>query len=146
MTFRSYNLRARSAAGVANRSGWAIDISPLSPSCDPARDTAGPDPETEVIITLRIYSDVVASRPPSPRKERPLLPSESSDNDGANATYRLDNENHVSSSHNRFGIAKHTSGDVSDPIESKEEFQWTTVKRRRARSHSFSNEKKAIYL
>ena len=145
MSSRTYNLRTRSATGVATRSDQVLGIHPVpgasSPLSDPARETAGANPETEAIPTARTYSDVVASRPPSPQEERPTSPSERSyvDYDFLSATSSLDNEPDVNTSiYNQTDIAIHTLGDLSDAPANQEDLQWTTVKRRRAHSQSSS--------
>ena len=144
MSSRPYNLRARSTTGVATQSDRALDIRPVpddsSPLSDLARRTVGESPEAGAIIVPRTYSDVVASRPPSPREERPTTPSERSyiDHDFSSATSSPDDENDVNNVHNRIDIAIHTLGHLSDAPVSQEDLQRTTVKRRRARSLSSS--------
>ena len=83
MSTRTYNLRARVGAGVATQANPTTDI----PSVPRTRDTdcrsseiapltASSEPETGVMVPLRTYSEVVASRPPSRAGERPASVAE----------------------------------------------------------------------
>lgn len=131
----------RTRTGIATQTDQGQERSP-SPSqsrilSDLGPHAVGTDPDTEVIITSRTYSDVVASRVPSPVKERPATPSESPENNDEDETYRLDKPDYVSTGTNRHVMVEHTLGDVqvSGTPESQE---WTTVTRKpkHARSHS----------
>ena len=81
-TTRTYKLRNRNRAGRASQSARALNKSPSLLDVDDRSNEAGPlqedtAPTAEVPVTVRTYSDVVASRPPSPpRRERPVLPSD----------------------------------------------------------------------
>ena len=150
MSTRTYNLRTRTGAGlgVANQTTQATDISPFhsfdtenpsSVSSEAAAHTEGLGPETETTVPLRTYSDVVASRPPSPSKERPMSMAEGPvrGHNDFNTTRRLYNETHVSSSRNITNAAEPTLREGSFAPDEDDESQWTTVvKRRRARSLS----------
>ena len=103
------------------------DSSPLS---DPAWRTAGENSETEAIIVLHTYSNVVALRPPSPREERPTLPFERSyiDYDFLSASAScIDDENlndvNDSICNDQTEIVIHTLGDFSNAPVSQEDSQ-----------------------
>ena len=91
----------------------------------------------------RTYSDVVASRPPSPRKEQSSSTSESSisDVDDSSVTYRLDRQNDISSNtDNRINVDTRTLETTQSVLERQNESTWTTVERRRAHSRSSSRQ------
>ena len=78
---RTYDLRARTRAGVATQTGQALDDSPSgslididNSSNEVAPRVEGPVPIAEATTAICSYSDVVASRSPSPRRERPAVP------------------------------------------------------------------------
>ena len=118
-----YNLRARPDAGVAGQANTQVpvvltqDLPPHIPNL--LRDTNS---------AMALYSDVVASRPPSPRKEtrKDVLLAQNAEN------------KHIES-----GVSVESSAEPNN-ISSSEEGQpkfddeslWTTVKRRCAWSHS----------
>ena len=148
---RTYNLRVRSGAGIATQASRAHDIPPsrTSPVPFPTNEVdsaRGSDPDSGVVITSRTYSDVVASRPPSPRGERPLSPSESSaTSSDLSASTRVANEDAIETV--KTGDSGVTSkpvtvpeGSESESPENEDESVWTTVQRRRA--HNSSRPKK----
>ena len=146
MSTRTYNLRARAGAGVATQASPAVDI-PLPPSPVPfpskvASRVAGSDPDSGVVITSRTYSDVVASRSPSLRRERPLLPSDESESsvttdEDLSVARHVDTESQNNMHLNR-PIVPQPSAEKGP--ESGNELPWTTVQRRRARSQSSSKQ------
>ena len=76
---RTYDLRARTRAGVATQTGQALDESPSlinidNSSNEVAPRVEGPVPIAEATTAIRSYSDVVASRSPLPQRERPAVP------------------------------------------------------------------------
>ena len=78
---RAYNLRTRTRAGIANQleqdlneTTSPIDDFDQSPN-EVAPPLKGSVPNTEATLQTRLYSDVAASRPPSPRRERPDVSS-----------------------------------------------------------------------
>ena len=80
---RTYDLRARTRAGVATQTGQALDESPSlididNSSNEVAPRVEGPVPIAEATTAIRSYSDVVASRSPSPRRERLAVPRQAS--------------------------------------------------------------------
>ncbi|KAF8810957.1 hypothetical protein BYT27DRAFT_7185211 [Phlegmacium glaucopus] len=79
---RTYNLRARHGVGIATQSSVLSQEIPQSRSSVPASRATAPRTEggmnvitTDSTAALRTYSNVVASRPPSPAKEIGVLPS-----------------------------------------------------------------------
>ncbi|KAF8816248.1 hypothetical protein BYT27DRAFT_7184080 [Phlegmacium glaucopus] len=79
---RTYNLRARHGVGIATQSSVLSQEIPQSRLSVPASRATVPRTEggmnvitTDSTAALRTYSDVVASRPPSPAKEIGVLPS-----------------------------------------------------------------------
>ena len=81
MSTRTYKLHNCTRAGVANQPAWALDDSPSLIDIDnhsakevaPLQEDFSPD--AGAAAAVRLYSEVVATRPPSPRRERPLVPS-----------------------------------------------------------------------
>ena len=78
-TGRTYELRTR-RAGVATQPSRALDNSPSlidmdNQSIGAAPDSAGPLPDAGATVAIRLYSDVVASRPLSPQRERAVPPA-----------------------------------------------------------------------
>jgi hypothetical protein len=140
-TARTYNLRVRSGAGVATQTSHAHDIppprtSPVPFPSDVINPAMGSDPDSGVVITSRTYSDVVASRPPSLRRERPLSPSESSvTSNDLSASTRVENDNPIDiegPGDNGGKPLAWEAGSESDNPESQDESPWTTVQRQRA--------------
>ncbi|KAF8800081.1 hypothetical protein BYT27DRAFT_7175738 [Phlegmacium glaucopus] len=93
---------------------------------------------SDSMTALRTYSDVVASRPPSPVKEISVLPSGSPVEGAIRASEpdRLINETLITEINNDVEIERFTSSDSGDIATRKNELPWTTVRRRRARSLS----------
>ena len=75
MSTRTYELRTAQLSWDLDESPSLINIDNVSNEL--ATHLEGSVPNAEATNTVRLYSDVVASRPPSPRKERPVLPTES---------------------------------------------------------------------
>ena len=87
MSSRIYNLRVRTGAVEEPQDSQDVEVLPSEPY-DTSPNMANPlnvaEPPSEVpvldsepTVAIRMYSDVVASRPPSPSRERPMSPSES---------------------------------------------------------------------
>ncbi|KAF8804873.1 hypothetical protein BYT27DRAFT_7340026 [Phlegmacium glaucopus] len=137
---RTYNLRARHGVGIATQSSvLSQEIPPFRPSIPASRALA---PRTEggmnairsdSMTALRTYSDVVASRPPSPVKEISVLPSGSPVEGAIRASEpdRLINETLITEINNDVEIERFTSSDSGDIATRKNELPWTTVRRRR---------------
>ena len=81
-TIRTYKLHNHTRIGRASQPARALNESPSLLDIVNHSSEEGPlqedtVPNAEVPVTVRTYSDVVASRPPSPpHKERPVLPSD----------------------------------------------------------------------
>ena len=144
MSTRTYNFRSRTETSNNNHPRVpATNESQHRPSTGIARDqevVPGLSPAPSEEPTAALYSDIVASRPPSPRKEtRVEIAQEASDN-------RLDSEIGVDSNNNPIlKIIETTSSNEGDTPElDGDETPWTTVKRRRA--HSMSSLERARVL
>ncbi|KAF8814448.1 hypothetical protein BYT27DRAFT_7265826 [Phlegmacium glaucopus] len=79
MSTRTYNLRART--GVATRSSPARTIPPSTRPLESSNNELtshdlGVNPTTNATTAPRMYSDVVASRSPSPQRETAVVPLE----------------------------------------------------------------------
>ena len=77
---RSYNLRTRTGTGVATQSERALNESPSLIDIDTHSNEVAPQDEGTTPISeptgpVRLYSDAVALRPPSPRREKLVKPS-----------------------------------------------------------------------
>ena len=142
MTTRSYyNLRNRANAGPANQPIVRTeDI--VRPGSAPIVDSRG---LTFALInspipgpTVALYSDIVASRPPSPREEteaRLLAISPEDVRDEQVETGHLDDRSLAYITTDRINENLTSNERTSAPRDS-EDGQWTTVRRRRARSLS----------
>ena len=88
--------------------------------------------------TIALYSDVVALRTPSPRvgAEAQLLAISPEDIDNERVPGRLVDRNlaHISTEQNNNSTKNPTSSEITNLPEDLEDGQWTTVRRRRARS------------
>lgn len=134
MTTRTYNLRARAEAPTTAQSMMPnqLDTGPVLP----------------------LYSDIAASRPPSPRKEASISPAEPAehpleevDSEGIYGYSRMGAIIDSNIDHTR--IDNDISSSENEPPRDPEEQQWITVSRRRAHSldsgpriHRISREKK----
>ena len=74
---RTYDLRTRPRSGTVTQSRSSISDSPDagSWSSEAPPHYEGTASNTETTGTARLYSDTVASRPPSPQRERLSVPS-----------------------------------------------------------------------
>ena len=145
MSARTYNLRARTGAVAAAPEAQDLGLPP-SESIESSPDTANPsnvaEPpsievpafESEPTVVVRSYSDVVASRPPSPSRERHILPSKNPVEDPENTrvppAYRQYNEETVVE--NNYIQNAELSSSVNSENSEEADSLWTTVKRRRA--------------
>jgi hypothetical protein len=146
MASRTYYLRTRTGTGVTPQSSRAPEESPSLIGTNhrerevvPPYEDAGPN--NEVTNAVRSYSDVVASRSPSRSRERPVLPS-----DGLVAGPENSNAPVVSSNENIAYSGESGMHDSNEGVETPDKLEWTTVRRRRARSlGSFrDNEKRPL--
>ena len=141
MSTRTYNLRTRQELGTFPQPRVpAVEGSPPRPSAALTRD---PPPHVPSLIVdtdspSALYSDVVASRPPSPRKEteasvvlnvpRPPV------RNGGDVDTNVVPEINVGT----------TSEEDEPPIVKEKISEWTTVRRRRARSLNSLNENRSL--
>ena len=152
-----YNLRARVGTGVATQDERALDVYPRSDSTDTPSSMDAPritglDPHAEATVAVRSYSQVVASRPPSPADVRPLSPAQARpallvddplrDQSGTTSTYRRDDP--VNSNDNVISAPGYTQSENGEYPEREDNSPWTTVRRRRARSHDTPQRKKPL--
>ena len=88
--------------------------------------------------TIALYSDVVASRTPSPRvgAEAQLLAISPEDIDNERVPGQLTDRDlaHISTEQNNNSTENPTSSEITNLPKDLEDGQWTTVRRRRARS------------
>ena len=134
---RTYELRARTRAGVAAQSGQVLNESPSLVDLDNYSIEVEPlwgdlDPSAEAAGAVRSYHDVVLSRPPSPRRERPVQPSISplGGPDRARMPNPLDDESRAGRE-----AEDDASEEVIETPDKPEYIQWTkVVHRKRARS------------
>ena len=128
MSTRTYNLRTRTETGTNAQSR----IPTLNDRASAALARDGPPQDssstrdTDPVVAL--YSDVVASRPPSPRRENRNETSvaRSTENDQLESGVLVDNSTAPN-------IVNSTSSDEEELPETNES-HWTTVRRRRAQS------------
>ena len=141
MSTRTYNLRTRQELGTFPQPRVpAVEGSPPRSSAALTRD---PPPHVPSLIVdtdspSALYSDVVASRPPSPRKEteasvvlnvpRPPV------RNGGDVDTNVVPEINVGT----------TSEEDEPPIVKEKISEWTTVRRRRARSLNSLNENRSL--
>jgi len=123
-TTRTYNLRTRTDANAAA----------------PSRGDTRPEP----VPAVALYSDIAASRPPSPRRERLTSPDEpvehpsaEVDSEGVYGYSRTDRL--VSIANEQAEIRNITSSRGSDRLREPEENQWTTVRRPGSRARSLDS-------
>ena len=154
MLLNKYNTRAylRNCArtGIAtqpdrdlNESPSLIDTDNLSNEVAP--QDAGSVPDTGPTIAVRLYSNVVALRPPSPCKERPVQPSESPEREPDNIRApdcSIDERNVVSNNDNEI-VRNEPSNEIETP-DRVEYTTWTTVKCRHARSEGSLQRKRPL--
>ena len=149
MSSRVYNLRARVGTGVATQDERALDVYPRGDSTDTPSSMDAPritglDPHAEATVAVRSYSQVVASRPPSPAQARPalLVDDPLRDQSGTTSTYRRDDP--VNSNDNVISAPGYTQSENGKHPEREDNSPWTTVRRRRARSHDTPQRKKPL--
>ena len=134
MASRTYNLRARTGTGVTTQSGRVQNDSPSPIDNDNREREVVPlyedmSPSNEATYVARSYSDVVASRPPSRSRERPVVPS------GGLVTGPENSDAPIRSSNEVIAYSGESEGHGSnEEVETPNKLEWTTVQRRRARS------------
>ena len=146
---RSYNLRNRSGAGVATQSERALNESPSLIDVDTHSNEVAPQDEGSTPVTkstgpVRLYSDAVALRPPSPRREKLAQPSgkpvRDLDTKVPERTSEVEGSREEDGSQNE-GDSSSKEVETPDKVEYP---SWTTVKRRRARSEGSLQYKKPL--
>jgi hypothetical protein len=146
MSVRNYNLRTRADTGLANQSRVQNSLIPIRrPSTSPRRD-APPRMLGDTLNTggsAALYSDIAASRPPSPQKEtssvtvvHPVV--RPGDERVVISRLTPEDTSRVAQHHPDIMISKnvelHTSSEVNVFPEDPEDIPWTTVRRQRAHS------------
>ena len=132
MSARTYQLRTRAGVATQPRTFTVSTVHGAATIRDPAPEP--PRPTTDASPAL--YSDVAASRPPSPQKETVLpLSSQSVANEGADEPQRSMNDKTIVSNHNDNVVEKPPyQSEWSGPSGEDDGEPWTTVQRRRTRS------------
>ena len=137
-TSRTYDLRARTRAGATTsaQSGRAPVESPDvdSPSNEAPPQYEGLAPNAETTSAVRLYSDAVASRPPSPRRERPLSPSIGPIVDHNRARMPVPSNDDSTESLAREVEEEGSGENIETPDQPEYHSGWTRVQRKRARS------------
>ena len=145
-TTRTYELRTRARSGVAAQPSRDLDESPSlididSVSNELATHPEGSVPNAEATNAIRSYSDVMASRPPSPRRERPVLPTESPmDSGNANTPEQPDNASYANDG-NSSEEEDSSNREIETP--DKPEY-WTTVQRKCTYGKDYVQIKKSL--
>ena len=139
---RTYNLRNRARAAssatlqheqVPNEPPSPLGDNDQSPSEVVVPQNEGSILDAEATRQTRLYSDVAASRPPSPRWERPTMSSGEPipGPDRSRAADRSSGRNNV---RNNIDSEESSPGELEE-VETPDKLEyWTTVQRRRARS------------
>ena len=153
MSTRTYNLQVRAGTGVALPSRQTNDELPpqVETVVNSLRENPphimGIAPRTGTTVAVRSYSDVVASRTPSPSRERPVVPSRVPEME-LNSTLMLNPDQPRSGLDNsgttpsEVPIDYNSSMEVGTPDQA--DSHWTTVQRRRARSHGSLPNKRTV--
>jgi hypothetical protein len=142
MSTRTYNFRSRVGASEAPQASQTLDDMSPTDSLEAANPSNEAEPLSEAPVhnteatPVPSYSVIVASRPPSPRRERPAVPS-----GGPGEDPDLTCVPHYSDAGNRMNTRFNTNVDIGDfrfenggDTPAEEEAPWTTVQRRRTRS------------
>ena len=141
-TTRTYHLRARTDAGLATQP--RVSARPVSPQAASTTATVtlnrnpAPQPVRSFVITDAVqplYSDVAASRPPSPRREMAIPPVEPRDS-GREHSQPQNVATVIHSNEDNLEKDSRTVSEENVPSPRQENTTWTTVRRRRARSLS----------
>ena len=137
---RTYDLRTRAWTGAAARSSRVPVESPDidSPSNEAPPQYDGTVTHAEAANTVRLYSDAVASRPPSPRRERPVVPINAPTVGPArlNLPDLSEVDSYPEGSLDDREIEKDGPGKNVETPDKPEYARWTRVQHKRARSDS----------
>ena len=133
MSSRAYNFRVRNEAGRTNQPRITVVASgrhnpPVAPTED-RLDVPVTAQNTEPTIPL--YSDVAASRPPSPRKESEADKARETTSSRSEGVAMMNSNNTLPKL-----LETTSSYEGETPEREEDDGQWTTVRRRRARSLS----------
>ena len=142
MSTKTYNLRTRADTGVASQPRVRnASASPPRPTTMLHREVPPHllDAHAETGHAITLYSDVVASRPPSPAKDTSSVTATPAvaGPETADVSSRLQaDEKYVSNIRTTKNNVRYTSSEenLNDLPQYREDGQWTTVERRRARS------------
>ena len=144
MSTRTYNFRSRTETGNYNHSRMpATTEGHLRPLTGTTRDQGNTResslaPSEEPLTAL--YSDVAASRPPSPRRENRVEIAQNTSSNSLDSEIRVDENNNPVPK-----IIETTSvNEENTPELDGDEALWTTVKHRRARSLSSLESTRAL--
>jgi hypothetical protein len=133
MTSRAYNLRVRTETGAATRP--RVEVVPdgrPNQSAALTRDRLDvPVLVSNTESTPPLYSDVAASRPPSPRKEPEAIMARDTTSSRSESGALVDNNGTLP---RLIETTSSFEGDAPEPEE--DGGQWTTIRRRRAQSMS----------
>ena len=137
---RTYDLRTRARTGAAAQSSRVPVESPDidSPSNEAPPQYDGTVTHAEAANTVRLYSDAVASRPPSPRRERPVAPINAPTVGPArlNLPDLSEVDSYPEGSLDDREIEKDGPGKNVETPDKPEYARWTRVQHKRARSDS----------
>ena len=145
MSARTYNLCIRTGAGVTTQASRGQEGLPTRsikgdcPSNEGVPSLGNPIPNSEAISAVWSYGDVVALKPPMPRRERPVAPYEGSREDPSHGIglecpgvqSAVENDSQISSS---LGSYK-----PEEEIETPDKIEyppWTKIQCRHVHSHS----------
>ena len=151
MSSRTYYLRTRAGSGVATQTSQAVEEPPSYtletdiPLNEIAPQVEGSVHSSKATVTARLYSDVAASRPPPPLRDRPLLPSGSPvmGTGHTNVPRCPDDDENVRDT-DSSSSEQESNGEIETP-DKIEGIPWTTVQHRRTRSlESFKNKKRTL--
>ena len=154
MSNRTYNLRVHPGTGVTLPPGQENDGSPPQIGTIgtlkevPPHITGLPAPRARATVVVRSYSDVVASRTPSPSRERPTVPLRIPELD-PNRTLVLnpDQSSHGCGNDGTSGSEipvdnYNSSMEVGTPDQA--DSHWTTVQRKCTRSYGSLPDKRTV--
>ena len=140
MTTRTYLLQTRVGTGIVSQTDWAREESYLRSDNSDNQEVpqeAGSIPIADANVAVCSYSDVVASRPPAPRRERPVVPLEGSRQEAEGRIRHEQPERWTTVENNSqvvSGLESYQSEEAVETPDKPEYSQWTTVQNRRARS------------
>ena len=154
MSNRTYNLRVRPRTGIATQSGRTTNDSPTRmEAAFPLREApphvAGIVPSNAgANVDIRSYSDVVASRTPLNSRERPVVPLGIPDRDPNRILVLSQDQQQEGPGNYRIDESEVQMDDFNSSMETgtpdRADSHWTTVQRRRTRSHGSLPDKRTV--